>query len=77
MEKRQVGDWKVFEDECFMMVIVSVLGDRFKVGSVGAYRVEGVGYSTYSWLLVAGKEGKLAEIEELRLENEVILGPVP
>jgi hypothetical protein len=39
--------------------------------------VEGVGWSTYSWLLVAGKEGKLAEIEELRLENEVILGPVP
>ena len=25
---------------------------------------------------MAGKEGKLAEIEELRLENEVILGPV-
>ena len=24
-----------------------------------------------------GKEGKLAEIEELRLENEVILGPGP
>ena len=43
MEKRQVGDWKVLEDECFMVVIVSVLGDRFKVGSVGAYTVEGVG----------------------------------
>jgi hypothetical protein len=43
VEKRQVGDWKVFEDECLMVVIVSVLGDRFKVGSVGAYRVEGVG----------------------------------
>jgi hypothetical protein len=42
VEKRQVGDWKVFEDECFMVVIVSVLGDRFKVGSVGAYRVEGL-----------------------------------
>ncbi len=33
----------MFEDECFMEVIVSVLGDRFKVGSVEAYRVEGVG----------------------------------
>ena len=43
MEKRQVGDWKVFGDECFMVVIVSVLGDRFKGGSVGAYRVERVG----------------------------------
>ena len=43
MEKRQVGDWKVFEEECFMEVIVSVLGDRFKGCSVGIYKVEGVG----------------------------------
>jgi hypothetical protein len=43
VEERQVRDWKVFEDECFWVVIVSVLGDRFEGGNVGAYRVEGVG----------------------------------
>ena len=34
-------------------------------------------HSTHGWRLAGGKIRKLAEIEELRLENEVILGPGP
>jgi hypothetical protein len=59
------------------MVIVAVLGDRFEEGSVGVRSEDELGWSTHDGRLVAGKEGKLVEMEELRLENEVFLGPVP
>ena len=36
----RVGAWKVFEYERFVMVSVSLLGYRFKAGSVGADRVD-------------------------------------
>ena len=65
------------EDKRFVMVIVAVLGDRFEEGGVGVRREDELGWSTHDRRLVAGKEGKLAEKEELRLENEVFLGPVP
>ena len=65
------------EDKRFVMVIVAVLGDRFEEGSVGARREDELGWSTHDGRLVAWKEGKLAEKEELRLENEVFLGPGP
>ena len=75
--KRRVGAWKVSEDKRFVMVIVAVLGDRFEEGGVGARREDELGWSTHDGRLVAWKEGKLAEKEELRLENEVFLGPGP
>ena len=65
------------EDKRFVMVIVAVLGDRFEEGGVGVRREDELGWSTHDGRLVAGKEGKLAEIEELRLENEVFLGLDP
>ena len=75
--KRRVGSWKVNEDKRFVMVIVAVLGDRFEEGGVGVRREDELGWLTHDGRLVAGKEGKLVEMEELRLENEVFLGPVP
>ena len=65
------------EDKRFVMVIVAVLGDRFEEGSVGARREDELGWLTHDGRLVAGKEEKLAKIEELRLENEVFLGLDP
>ena len=65
------------EDKRFVMVIVAVLGDRFEEGGVGVRREDELEWSTHDGRLVAGKEGKLAEKEELRLENEVFLGPGP
>ena len=75
--KMRVGAWKVSEDKRFVMVIVAVLGDRFEEGRVGVRREDELGWSTHDGRLVAGKEGKLVEMDELRLENEVFLGPVP
>ena len=54
----QVGAGKVFGDESFVIEVAFALGNRFKAGSVGAHRVEELGWSTHGWRLAAGKRRK-------------------
>ena len=51
----QIGAGKVFGDKCFVIEVAFALGDRFKAGSVGAHRVDELGWSTHGWRLAAGK----------------------
>ena len=41
------------------------LGDRFKAGSVGAHRVDELGWSTHGWRLAAGKRRKTGRNERV------------
>ena len=61
----QIGAGKVFGDERFVMVSAFALGDRFKAGSVGAHRVEEIGWSTHGWRLAAGKRRKHCRNERI------------
>jgi hypothetical protein len=54
----QIGAGKVFGDESFVIEVAFSLGNRFKAGSVGAHRVEELGWSTHGWRLAAGKRRK-------------------
>ncbi len=54
----QIGAGKVFGDKCFVLEVAITLGDRFKAGSVGAHRVEELGWSTHGWRLAAVKRSK-------------------
>lgn len=54
----QIGAGKVFGDAHFVMATAYALGDRFKAGSVGAHRVEEVGWSTHGWRLATAKRRK-------------------
>ena len=58
----QIGAGKVFGDESFVMVSAFALGDRFKAGSVGAHRVEEIGWSTHGWRLAEGERRKHCRI---------------
>ena len=61
----QIGAGKVFGDERFVMVSAFALGDRFKSGSVGAHRVEEIGWSTHGWRLAAGERRKHCRNERI------------
>ena len=54
----QIGAGKVFGDKCFVIEVAFALRDRFKAGSVGAHRVDELGWSTHGWRLatVKGRE---------------------
>ncbi|MBO5940461.1 MAG: transposase [Kiritimatiellae bacterium] len=54
----QIGAGKVFGDKCFVIAAAFALGDRFKAGSVGAHRVEELGWSTHGWRLAEAKRRK-------------------
>lgn len=55
----QIGAGNVFGDENFVMVTAFALGDRFKSGSVGAHRVDELGWSTHGWRLAMAKRKNL------------------
>ena len=54
----QIGAGKVFGDAHFVMATAYAVEDRFKAGSVGAHRVEEVGWSTHGWRLATAKRRK-------------------
>jgi hypothetical protein len=61
----QIGAGKVFGDAHFVMATAYALGDRFKAGSVGAHRVEEVGWSTHGWRLATAKRRKSGRNERV------------
>jgi hypothetical protein len=61
----QIGAGKVFGDESFVIEVAFSLGNRFKAGSVGAHRVEELGWSTHGWRLAAGKRRKCCRNESV------------
>jgi REP element-mobilizing transposase RayT len=61
----QIGAGKVFGGEHFVISTAFALGDRFKAGSVGAHRVDELGWSTHGWRLAAGKIRKTGRNERV------------
>jgi hypothetical protein len=61
----QIGAGKVFGDKCFVIEVAFALGDRFKAGSVGAHRVEELGWSTHGWRLATAKRRKSGRNERV------------
>lgn len=61
----QIGAGKVFGGEHFVISTAFALGDRFKAGSVGAHRVDELGWSTHGWRLAAGKRRKIGRNERV------------
>jgi REP element-mobilizing transposase RayT len=55
----QIGAGKVFGDEYFVIATAYALGDRFHARTIGAHRVDKVGWSTHGWRLAEAKQRKM------------------